>query len=229
MARTRSLTNLIADVRSRTNLEDSEFVSDDEITEYLNQELAELHGRLVQCEGQPHFRKQTTVSVVSGTALYALPADFWRVQRITASLDGYNVDLESFMEGERASLSKATIYGYVARGQSPLYRVQGDMLEFRPATRSYTATLFYIRNSPRLVAGSDVVDGFNGYELAAIYGACATVQSKEETDPAFYLAQKDRIFRHIDAMAAHRDGSHPERVTDVTGALDMSTMPWLWR
>ncbi len=57
-------------------MENSEFVTDDEITEYLNQELAELHGRLTSNEQQPHFRSQNNISVVSGTALYALPADF---------------------------------------------------------------------------------------------------------------------------------------------------------
>lgn len=215
--RTRTLTNLIADVRQRTQMENSEFVTDPEITEYLNQELAELHARLTANEGQPHFRTSTTISVTSGTALYALPADFWKVQEVTCTFDGIVRPMEPFVPRERAHLSNGQlIYPYTV---APMYRIQAGNIEVLPSNRNLTVTLYYVSSSPRLVNGSDTVDGFNGYEVAAIYGACATLLQKEESDPSFYLGLKERIFRHIDAMAAQRDASHPERVTDVTGGL----------
>lgn len=229
MSRYRSLTNLILDVRQRTNMESSAFVTDLEITEYLNQGLAELHGHLTANEGQPHFRTAYQIAVTQGISLYALPSDFWKVLRVTAVLDGYTVDLEPFMEGERAALLNSSIYGYIARGFSPMYRVQAGNLEILPSTRAYSATLYYVQAPLRLVQGSDTVDGYGGYELVAIYDACATILQKEESDPSFYLAQKERILKHVDAQAAQRDTSHPERVTDVTGGLDMLSMPWLWQ
>lgn len=228
MARTRALSDLILDVRRRTCMENSELVSDDELTEILNQELAELHAHLVMNEGQPHFRTQYNISVVAGTSLYALPAAFWKLQRLTAMLDGYNCDLAPFMEGERAGLQNSNIYGYVARGNAPMYRVQASNLEILPSTRAFTATLFYIQRSPRLVGGADTVDGFNGYEVAAIYGTCATILQKEESDPSYYSSQKDRILRFIDSVVASRDASHPERVTDVTGGLDSVGVGYPW-
>jgi hypothetical protein len=227
MARTRSLEDLIADVRQRVNLETSTFCSDAEITEWLNQELAEVHMHLVTAEGQPHFRTQLNIAVVNGTALYALPSDFYRLQRLIALVDGRFYDLEPFMEGERAQLLNSQIYSYVARaGGMPMYRIQAGNLEILPAVRTYTAQLFYIQRSPRLAAPTDAVDGFDGYEIAAINGACAIASRKEESDPSMFLEQKMATLRLIDAMADKRDASHPERVTDVTGALDS---PWMWR
>jgi hypothetical protein len=223
MSRTRSLTDLIADVRQRANMENSEFVTDSEITEYLNQELAELHARLVANEGQPHFRSSTPIAVTAGTTLYPLPADFWKVQEITASIGGIQRNLEPFMTNERARLLNAQLYAYSA---SPQYRVQAGNIEFLPSTQSFTATLFYVKASPRLSSGGDVVDGFNGYEIAAVYGAVAACLQKEESDASFYVAQKERILRHIDAVQA-RDGSHPERVTDVVGLTNILPLfPW---
>lgn len=223
--RTRTRAEMVADVRKRTNLENSEFVTDDEIAEYLNQELAELHSRLVANEGQPHFRSSTTYAVTVGSTLYPLPSDFYKLQRLTGTYDAITMDLEPFMEGERAGLTNSMYYSATFMG-GPKYRLQGDNLEILPVTRPFTATLFYIQASPRLDDDADTTDGFNGYEVAAIYGACATVQAKEETDPSFYLSLKERILRHIDSLAHSRDASHPERVTDVSGDLYMDR-EWL--
>lgn len=225
MARTRTLANLVADVRQRTNMENSEFVTDDEITEYLNQELAELHAKLTASEGQPHFISTTTVSVTVGTTLYALPADFWKVLRCVATVDSIARDMEPFMEGERASLMNTQYFTATFSG-GPRYRVQGDNLEVLPVNRAFTIELRYIRACPRLVEDGDTTDGFNGYEVAALHGACAMVKEKEMTSPAFFQGLKDRIYRTIDALAAQRDASHPERVTDVVGWADFDR-EWL--
>lgn len=222
--RTRALSDLIADVRSRSNMEGSEFITDAEITEVLNQELAELHGRLATNEGQPHFRSSTTIAVTAATALYALPDDFWRVQEVTANISGIVRNLAPFMATERARLLNSQLYSY---RDSPQYRIQANNIEFLPATQSYAASLYYIAASPRLVDPSDTVDGFNGYEVAAIHGAVVFCLQKEESDASVYAAMKDRIYRQIDALAAQRDGSHPERVTDVVGLDDMPfTFGW---
>jgi len=223
--RTRSLTDLISDVRLRTDMVNSTFVSDAEITEYINQELAELWGHIVQSSGQPHYRSSTSVSVVAGTAFYPLPSDFWQVQGVEATIDGIIVTIRPFMAAEHAAMQRQARYPYANRIR---YRVQAGNIEFQPTTDTFPATLFYTPSCPRLVSGGDTFDGFNGYEVAAIYGACAILQSKEETDPSFYEGRKAAIYRQIDSLAAQRDASEPERVQDVTGENDADRWlrPW---
>jgi hypothetical protein len=226
MARTRRLDDLIADVRSRVNMEtETDYVSDSELTEYLNQELAELYGRIVAAENQPHFRSSTNISVTAGIIPYVLPSDFWRVQRVTCTIDNIVRDLEPFMEGERADLAN-TQFLTTHLSNGPRYRIQAGNIEFLPPTRTYTAVLYYTRACPRLVDASDTTDGFNGWEVAAIYGTCAIVLQKDDADPSFYVGQKERILKYIDSLAAQRDASHPERVTDVTGGLDYASEWW---
>ena len=204
-------------------MENSTFVTDAEITEYLNQELAELWSRLTQGGGQPHYRSLSTISVTAGTSLYALPSDFWILQGVEATIDNITGPLMPFMPLERGLLSTASPWGTL----SPVrYRLQAGNIEFLPSSWTFSARVYYTQASPRLSAGSDTFDGFNGYEVAAIYGVCATLQAKEETDPSFYSAQRERIYNHIESLSGQRDMSATERVQDViSNSLD-DLQPW---
>ena len=205
---------MLLDIRQRTNQENSTFVTDAELTEYLNQEIADLWGRLVQGGGHPHYRSQTSYSVTAQTTLQTLPADFFEVQEVTATLGGITGALMPFMAAEHGYLKNVSAWGPLA---SVRYRVQSGNIEFLPASQTFTATLYYSPSCPRLVSGSDTFDGFNAYELAPIYGVCAIVAAKEESDPGFHLAQRDRLYRQIDSFAATRDAANPERVQDMLG------------
>lgn len=193
-------------------METSTFVTDAELTGYLNTALADLWGRLVLNQSQPFYRSQTTIDVVLGQNLYPLPADFLTLQEVTATLGGVTGSLRPFMPAEHGPLSSLP-----ARLSSvpTLYRVQGDNIEFQPVTQAFTATVYYSPCQPVLDDPSDTFDGFNGWELAAIYDVCATVAAKEESDPSFFLAQRDRMYAQIDRLAAYRDMANPERVQDV--------------
>jgi hypothetical protein len=155
------------------------------------------------------------LAVVVGTSLYALPADFWRLQEASGKLgNGRTFHLRPFMPAERAALIDSAGWPYDC-GFAEMYRIQGPNIEFLPNRTAFTATLFYTPTCPRLVASTDTFDGINGWEVAAIYGACATVQAKEETDPSFYLAQRDRIYAQIDSLVPDKDSGEPERIQDV--------------
>ncbi len=218
MARLRTIEDLVADVLSRAGMEFSDLVDATEVCEFINVELAELRGHLRLNEGQPHKRTTGTIAVVAGTAEYALPATFWELLSVTASINGVVRQLEPFMENERARLTNSLTPAGV-----PMYRVAGDIIEFLPTRQTFTATIRYVSSETRLLLGQvppDTVDGYNGYEIAAVYGAVASCKEKEETDPSFYESRKAKIYKQIDALAAQRDAGRPERVTDVTGGLD---------
>lgn len=225
MARSRSLTNMLLDVRMRTNQENSTFVTDAELTEYLNQELAELWTRLVIVQGQPAYRSSTTIAVTAPTAVYALPADFLSVQNVEATIDGLTFALRPYMQSERADLMNSGVVQLYGPYGPLQYRVTGNNIEFRPATRNFSADVFYTPCQPRLSAGSDTFDGFNGFEMCAIAGVCAVVMAKEESDPSFYMGLKQQFYRVAEAAMAQRDMGSPERVQDVR---DSGAGEW-WR
>ncbi len=221
MARLRTAEDCVLDVRKRAGLEFSELVDDDEILEYLNQEFAEIRSRIRRNEGQPHHRTTKDLAVTAGTSVYDLPLDCWELLGIEATIGGVTGRIEPYMENERAGLRNALLPSTFAR---PMYRYASrTQIEFLPATVSFTALLKYVAGEPRLRLGQtppDTIDGFNGYEIAGIYGAVATCREKEGLDPSFYEGRKAKMLALIDANAAQRDAGAPERVTDVTGGLD---------
>jgi hypothetical protein len=192
-------------------MENSTFCSDADITEILNQEIAELYARIVQAQGHQHYRDSEEYDVTSATSLYALPSDFWQVQSVEAESGGITGTLLPFMNSERAALADNNrVASLTAR-----YRIQGTNIEFLPAQESFTATLYYTPCATRLSAGSDTFDGFNGYETAAIYGTVAVMLAMEDADASFWEGRKQQVLRQVDALAAMRDASNPERVQDV--------------
>jgi hypothetical protein len=216
VARTRTLTNLIADCRRLAKMENSTFCTDADITEMLNQELAELQMVLGQVQGQPLYRSSQSITVTAGTASYALASDFFQLQGVEATANGETSTLQPFMAIERGLLN--------SDGARPVlgvyYRVQGNSIEFLPDTESFTATVYYTPTQTRLSAGGDTFDGFNGFEMAAIYGTVAQMLAMEESDPSFWEGRRERIYRRIEQIAAQRDASMPERVQDITLASE---------
>lgn len=230
MARERTAEDLVQDVRQRAGMEgpQDDFCSDPEILEYLNQELAELRGHLRMNEGQPHQRLSKDISVQAGITLYDLPQDFWELLSVEAIIGGLRRMLQPFMENERAALVNGPYFASIV---SPLYRIANNQIEFLPAQQTFTVTIRYVPPQPRLRLGQnppDKVEGYNGYEIAAVYGAVASVQQKEQTDPSFYEGRKQRVLAYIDRLAAQRDAGRPERVQDVTGALNMGPFGFGW-
>lgn len=218
MARRRSLANLIADCRQRADQVNSTFCTDAEITEWLNQELAEVYALIIQNETHPHLRKSIGYSVTTASNLYPLPPDFWRAQEVAATINGITGTLKTFMPVERARLvNSQTVFG----ATPPVnVRLQAENIEFQPVPSAFTATLFYTPCCPRLVQTSDEFDGFNGYEMAAIHGAVAQMQAKEESDYTFAVSQKERWVRIIEGIVSSRFQNEPDRVQDVVGMND---------
>ena len=223
-----SAEDIVADIRRRANLENSDFCTDQEILEYFNQEVTELRGKLRLNEGQVHESSSEDISVTNGTTSYPLPLDFWQLLSVNVTIGGRVRALEPFMETERADLINGPVFTTLS---SPLYRIMGRTIDFLPANQDYTATLRYVPSNGRLRLGlipADMFDGYNGFEMAPIYGTVALCLAKEQLDPSFWEGRKMALYKQIDALAAQRDAGRPERVTDVTGGLDNGFGPFGW-
>jgi hypothetical protein len=94
MARKRSLSNLIADVRNRSGLEANTFRSDADITRYLNESGYKLSGLIMaHFPNTLYLYKSGTISAVSGTAEYDLPSDCFQPYAFRVTIDGYRMDI----------------------------------------------------------------------------------------------------------------------------------------
>lgn len=225
MARTRQLVDLIADVRLRA---DNQALTDANITEFINQSLADLRDQLASKFGDEYFETETTLTTTSGVATISLPSDFlyetglfWingsDKYRITKAM---NVDAEEYVTGAGWNSF------FDVR-----YRIQAANLKFYPTPLGVSSVVLkYIPTTVRLVNPTDTFDGYNGWEEWAILDAaskCLEAEGNDE-DVAIIAQRKQRMEQRIADMA-DRDHANPACIQDVRSSNNRwPYMGWGW-
>lgn len=210
MASNVKLAELIERVRRAADQENSNFVTDAQIIDWLNTYLAELYDLLVAV--YEDYSIATVDLALTGASTQALPADFYKLISI-AALEGSNeAPLKKFHFGQ------SRVYSQSSR---PHYRIVGDNLEFKPTPNAgVIVRLRYIPVCPKLVNTTDTFDGKNRWEEYAVQAVAAQIAIKEESDPSPYMTIQDRLKKRLVEMAANRDLANCERIIDVTESYD---------
>lgn len=217
MASSVTLTSLIQSVRRRANIENqTAFIPDTEITEYLNAGLAALYDLLVQAGAQPWYRNSSTITTNGSSTSYPLPADFYEMQSVDVQLGQGGIPTitaRPYMEYER---NRYKYYPGWLYGTPVYYRLQGQNINFIPAPNaSFNVILNYYPIFTKLVSGGDTFDGVNGWEEYAIWKATADCKAKLEEDPSYALSMMEKLERKIQSMSEQRDTGAAERMTET--------------
>lgn len=219
-----TLSQMILAVRRRANIESQTgFITEAELTEYLNYCCSDLYDRLVQAGGQEWFRRSPPPFLTNSTDdTYPLPPDFYRLTSVDVTIST-NVVLTArpFMEEER---NRYKWYPGWLYDRPIFYRLVGmGNIRFVPApSGTFTVGLNYYPVFQKMVQQSDTFEGINGWEEEPIWRAVAYAKAKGDEDPSFAMARVQELQGRIDALAQTRDATGPERVHDV----DVGFMPW---
>ena len=221
------LSSMITSVRRRANIENqTSFIPDAEITEYLNAGLASLYDMLVQAGGQQWDRKSVTFSTVSNTGFYSWATtgatDMYLLQSVDIQLGGTNaptISARPFMEFERNRYKYFPGWTF----NTPIfYRQHGAGVDFIPMPNgAFSITLNYYPVFVLLVNGADTFDGVNGWEEYAIWKAVADCRGKGDEDPSYALSKVASLETKIQALAEQRDTGAPERMQET-----FAEVPW---
>lgn len=237
MARTETLTGLITRVRQRANMENSQFVTDTEITNHLNSNsLPFLYDLLVSAYGEDYYATITGGSVpdittVVGTASYAIPSDFYKLLRVDRNVNGIRIPMRRWRMTDKVlyDASISISWGSLI-GMRIFYKLIANNIQFHPIPDVVTTIrLYYVPTCPVLVSLSDSFDGVNGWEEIAVLRTAAYCLAKEESDTAFISQEMGEMVRRITDLASTRDEGNPERIADVQ-FLDQeysTRYPWL--
>lgn len=224
MARTRLHSELISDVRLRSDMVNSTFVTDPEITGYLNEGIAALHRMLVQAFGDEYFEKEASPTTSIGVATVALPADFLRVTGLW-----WEIGTDQPYRLEKYTPADARI-AFVTTGWalgSPVkYRVQAGNFRFVPTPQGvHQLRLHYIPPAVRLSAPGDVFEGYDGFEDYPIWHAVMKCKGKQESDVSLAVTQMQLLEKDI-LESADRDDAEPARVQRKRAPG--RPLPWPW-
>lgn len=217
MARTRTLTNLIADVRFRA---DNQAATDPEITELINESIAELYDMLANAFGDEYFETETSLSTVANNDSISLSAvtDFYKVTGVWWLISGGQyARISQYMPANSQTIIPSSGWNYDA---SIYYRLRVNSLRFVPTPLAvHTVKLKYIPWSTRLVNAGDTFDGYNGWEEYPIVDAAIKLLEREGNmdDAQLLMARKQSMAQRIAEMA-DRDQTEPARVQDTRTA-----------
>ncbi len=212
MARTVTLLELRTQARQRADMVGSNFVSDSELTGYINSAIAELYDLLVVNYGEEYFTSATpqSISVLAGTDVYALPATFYKLSGIDTLVGSRWVDIKKYQMRQRNRTQEGTLIKDVR------YRMLGSNLRFTPTpTANHSVRLWQVPAPTKLSLDADTFDGISGWEEYVVVVAAIKMLTKEESDVRVLMQEKADLVGRIQSASANRDISEPERVSDI--------------
>jgi hypothetical protein len=213
-----TLAELRTQARQRADQEDSNFVSDSELTSYINNSIAELHDILIQAYSSDYYLSEYDFNTVAGQAAYDLPADFYKVLGVDVKLNNSDFfTIKRFNFNERNKFDDFGVWSVLGI-TAVRYRVMGSQLRFTPIPDDATAVkLWYIPLAEKLVADADELSDLNAYSEYVIVDAAIKMMAKEESDPTILIQQKAALKRRIEEAANNRDAANPDSVRDIYG------------
>lgn len=193
-----TLAQLITAIRQRVDAESASdiytdtFVTDTELTSYINQSYFELYDLLVGAYGEEYYVASPYSFTTDGTnELYDLPTDFYKMlgcDLLTGGVSQYST-MKKFNMGERNN------YSIPNSGK--------------------TIKLWYVPKMTQLTASSDVVQGVSGWTEYIIVDCCIKILDKEESDSKPFAIKKAEQMKRIEGISQNRDAGTPSTVTDV--------------
>ena len=224
MSNTITLAELKTQARERADMENSSFISDSELTTYINQSYADLYGILVT-RYEDYFTIETTSTVTSGNDTITLPTDFFKLRGLDLALDN---SLNNFTVVTRADWNnrnqRDSNNSRLLRGQFNVsYRIIKDEIKLTPSLNAAgTYRLYYIPIYTPLVNDTDTPEtsiSNQSWHEYIIVDAAIKMLEKEESNTKHLERQLMKLEERIERAAANRDVHQPETVSD-TSLLD---------
>lgn len=227
MSTTMTLAQIRTAVRQRSDMVNSQFITDAEFNSYINQSYFELYDILVQKFGDNYYVASPLsfntdgitfqYPLPDGTLYSAAPALYKLLGvdlALSNTLDSF-VTIRPFNFSERNRYAIPNFQSFY--GVTNLrYRLNGTNLFFTPIpAANQTIRLWYVPRMTQLVSDSDTVDGVSGWTEYIIVDACIKALAKEESDPSVFMNQKQGILQRIESAAENRDAGSPATVADV--------------
>lgn len=201
-------------------MENSTFISDSELTTYINQSAFELYDLLIGTYDDYFVKDPPTLFSLSGgqaSSSFVLPDDFYKLRGIDFNLDGDRwVDLAQYNFKER-NRQDGLVKSIYFRVYNLKYRVIGNKVFFKPYDScAGNYRLYYIPKMVPLILDDDETIDFLNWDEYIVVDAAIKCLVKEESDPSALLLEKQSLKERIQSMAADRDAGSPEKVANVS-------------
>ena len=213
MARTQTLLQLRTRARQFCGMENSLFITDAELTGYLNQSICDLESQLEAAGAFARKPQSSAITCTAGTETVSTPSSTLAVYGVDLSVDSTTRTLERIEFDERNMFREWSV---PTNGTPAFFRVDGTNIHLYPTpNRAYTGTVYYYKAHVDLSADGDTYDGVNGWDNYAVWSAVAIMLAKQEGDPQFAMSERGRWLQTILTGATRLDTSRSPTVTNA--------------
>lgn len=204
MAKYETLLNLKTKIREQCDMVNSEYVSDEELTRYINSSCCELYGLLATAYGEDYYFEETTVVVPAGEDKVDLPDNFWKLYKVEIA-NGTNrkTTLRQFQSNDKNRFSySANVFRY---------RVRGNKIYLDKAPNSdLTLYLEILPVYEDMVEDTDEFDFINGYAEYVIADVCLKMLAKQQDDLTYFIGKKNEQLDRITKEKIARNMAEPQ-------------------
>jgi hypothetical protein len=222
-----TLSSLRTQVRERADMQNSLFVSDDEVDLYINNSAWELYDIVIsKFEDQFIYTDSITglppTYTISNTAnnWFTLPTNFYKLRGVDRQQDSSSdswFTLSKWNFAERNNFldrGVRSLYGSATAS----YRVLGQKVTILPQSDSAGIyRLWYIPKMTTLTSGVDLDASIEMWSEYIVVDAAMKCLIKEESDTSMLMNIKQGLLARIESMSANRDAGSPEKIADVRG------------
>ena len=200
--------------RRRADMENSSFVSDAEIQDYLNSSISELHDFMVKSY-EDYFVSEQTYNAPIATGGANLPDDFYKALGGDYNSGGITSTLRAYSFTERNIYN--TPYAAIDRLAEPMYKVEGSKIKLIPTnSQSGTITLYYVPLPTQFSSTvTEIETIIPGYEEYVVVATAIRMLMKEESDTRQLELEKNQLASRIIRALSPRDTSGSFAIRDV--------------
>lgn len=214
MAAAVQLSTLRTRARQKANMENSAFVSDAELNQYINESWAELYEKLA-LTWSDRFTTSEEVTVVAPANTIAPtqpaggPYGFLKFRGLDKQDGNEWITIEPMDLKQRNRTPSTTL--------DIAYVISGSALKVYPAENGAGVyRLWYIPYVTELSDDTDTVSLPHQWQQYIVTDAAIKCLVKEESDPAALLIEKAALIERIKDIEALPDADRPKKIQDVT-------------
>lgn len=200
--------------RRRADMENSTFVTDAEIQDYLNSSISELHDFMVKSY-EDYFVSEQAYTIPLAASGANLPDDFYKALGVDYNSGGITSTLRAYSFTERNIYN--TPFAVIDRLAQPMYKIEGNKLKIIPEnSQSGTITLFYVPVATQFSSTvTEIENVIPGYEEYLVVAAAIRMLMKEESDYRALENERQQISSRIIRAITPRDASGSHGIRDV--------------
>jgi hypothetical protein len=212
-----TLATLKTQVREAANMENSQFVSDAELTRYIDLSYAELYDLLVKTF-ENYYTNSTPipVTVASGANTIDLPGDFYKLVGIDVAFGSSWYPIRTFEMAERGRWVNANKLAYVGLINIAYKIIGGKIVLYPESSSSGNYRYWYVPRRTPLTSDASVVDSVQGWHQYIVIDSAIKCLQKEESDISALMSEKQAMLERINQMAPNRDAGTPRKISDTT-------------